>query len=408
MPAVNPSSPFAAVLRRSKFATFDPAIGQVYTSHGGHLHRGNWGFKRPIPLRTKGAHITVTAIDSRQEQTEWKWADREARFVKMWDEVGVTPVLSEQGSWATKLGVRALDMKLDSEFEDQSSMGNVTQSSFFTQIHGPISPAVPNVASMTDKEFENYLRKLRKLRPAFKEYIKEITARQAERDAKEDAMLPAEFNSFWERSWQPGRDHKLFLASKAYHEYNSPESRTIEQQPQTFAGLAYGKSSRLQSHLFNKPKPGRVLELEGGSLYSSFAGTKALVDAHDRRPDSSAAFERQAKGEPDPHAGVVDLKITRATLYYAPQTVGRNPEGLMRAQIEVSVATGGGEDMQRANAHTPGTREYVAHSTTVVAPGGILARPPRKMPTAKQAEEQSSSSSILNTLQNIVSSPRRQ
>ena len=36
--AVVRPSPFGALLRRSKFASYDPKIGQVYTSHGGHAH----------------------------------------------------------------------------------------------------------------------------------------------------------------------------------------------------------------------------------------------------------------------------------------------------------------------------------------------------------------------------------
>ena len=270
MAAASPISPFAAILRRSKFASYDPAIGQVYTSYGGHLHRGNWGLKRPLPLRRRDAHITVKAVDSKEEQTEWKPADAEARFAKMWDVVGITPEVSEAGRWHMKLGQTGqVVWKMDTEFASSEDNTSVGSQSTVHPIYGPNSSAFPNIEAMSDREFKRYLDKLRKARPEFAEYLKLVSARRSREAARSsgkndlDAPTDSEFTSFWESSFETqtslrssSQDFKMFLGSRAHAAYNSPDSRVIEQQPQTYAGLTYAKSSPLQPLLLYLFPPG--------------------------------------------------------------------------------------------------------------------------------------------------------
>ena len=88
-------SPFGALLRRSKFATYDPKIGQVYASYGGHAHRGDWGIKRPLAKQRRGFYAKISAIDTNYEHTDWKGAHKEVRMMKTMEELNSVPRISE-------------------------------------------------------------------------------------------------------------------------------------------------------------------------------------------------------------------------------------------------------------------------------------------------------------------------
>ena len=398
MSVATPSSQFGAILRRSKFASFDPAIAQVYTSHGGHLHRGNWGLKRPLPIRRRDAHITVKAVDSREEQTEWKYGDAEGRFVKMWDEVGFTPSLVSQGPWATKLGALAdVDWKLDTEFAD-ASVEDMSHTAVQDPTYGPTSQAVPNIYAMSDKEFKRYLEKLRKSRPAFVSYLGAYPRKQG----AAGSQTSAQFSSLWDSSRDPGRDHKMFFGSQAYHTYNSPESRSIEQQPQTYAGLTYGRSSPLQNYLLYKPKPGRILDRTLVSRVS-FAGVVVEADFSKTYVDSSVDFKQLAKsGERDPKEGFAMFRVKSFNFGHAPQTVGKVDQASGWTGYQVAVAPMAVE-MDRTNTHLPGSPAYVAHSSRKIKADTLLA--PRSKPRIPQVvaeEEKQSSEQVLRTLGSIL------
>lgn len=407
MAAANPSSQFAAILRRSKFASFDPTIGQVYTSYGGHLHRGNWGIKRPLPIRRRDAYITVNAVDSREEQTEWKAGDTEGRFAKMWDEVTFTPRLDNEGPWATKLGERAeVDWKLDTEFVDSAEAREESRAQLEAEgsIYGPTSSAVPNIHAMSDKEFKRYIEKLRQSRHAFASYFKEVSIRKSQQTG---SQYSPEFSSLWDSSWETSKtdqSHKKFLASQAHHAYNSPESRSIEQQPQTFAGLTYGKSSMLQDLILSKPKPGRVVS----SNNVSFAGVRANGDFSSAVVSTQVDFSKLAKnGERDPEEGFGMFRLKSVTFSHGPQTVGKKPQGLASSQLRVIVVPDGAGDMQRSNTQWPGSPGYVGHNAKKVRTDTMLSKAKPNVPS-KAPEDKSSSKQVLSTLQGILVNSTRE
>ncbi|GBE81860.1 hypothetical protein SCP_0402340 [Sparassis crispa] len=221
--ATQPSSQFAALLRQSKFASFDPAIAQAYTSYGGHAYRGNFGFKRPLPVRHRNATVFVHAVDSRQQQTEWKSAEQQRRWIQMWDEVGATPHVRGGSTWSNKLGpLGEIRWQVDSEFG--SSDSGVDDRGVGAALTGK-STAVANINAMPEREFERYLEKLRKMRPAFREYLK----KHLEKEGR--GSVPT---TLWEQSIKPRTDEYLkdFRATQAYEEYKSPTATSIEQQPQ--------------------------------------------------------------------------------------------------------------------------------------------------------------------------------
>ncbi|KAI0093762.1 mitochondrial ribosomal protein subunit-domain-containing protein [Irpex rosettiformis] len=400
---LTPASPFAALLRRSKFASLDTSIAQVYTSSGGDLYRGNWGLKRPLPIRRRGAHITVKAVDSKEQQTEWNVADQQAKWIDMWGEVGITPTVREGSPWHSRLGSKVLvtDEPFDSEFSkgvrpieelegavegneliegegfiEKGEEGEVVeaQSQELTELTeeeqaaleekntllkildaGP-GASMPNIYSMSDSEFEKYLEKVRTLRPTFLAY------RNLDADAKRRETQETQWLDMHED--HGSRLFKTFLAKHAETVLTAPSSRTIEQQPQHIAGLAYARTSLLQSFLLTPPQPGRVLNkykpssgssAKGVNNVASFAGMlptlveQGLVEAVDwKRLDS---ITPTAPGKESGKYRFID-----ATLLAAPAAVGQTKGGLKEVYIDSSVKRVTDEALKP---HLqPGTREY--------------------------------------------------
>ncbi|BGP30304.1 hypothetical protein JCM10296v2_002058 [Rhodotorula toruloides] len=94
---------YSALLRRSKLATLNPRIDQVYTApSSSRAHGNNYGLKRPLPTKSTRAapFVRVLELDSDDGRTGYRKATRETKFTRQWAEVGV-------GIQATVLGDRA-------------------------------------------------------------------------------------------------------------------------------------------------------------------------------------------------------------------------------------------------------------------------------------------------------------
>ncbi|EIM89761.1 uncharacterized protein STEHIDRAFT_137435 [Stereum hirsutum FP-91666 SS1] len=110
-------SPFASLLRRSRFTSHDPLISQIYTTHGGHASRGDWGLKRPLALRKDGKYITLQSTDSRHQVTEWQGARQPWHWIRRWEELGAeAEVSSKWGEGGQGGGGGDKAEQLDSEF----------------------------------------------------------------------------------------------------------------------------------------------------------------------------------------------------------------------------------------------------------------------------------------------------
>ncbi|KAI9297283.1 hypothetical protein K502DRAFT_115491 [Neoconidiobolus thromboides FSU 785] len=80
------SKSFAQLFRASKFATYDPTIKQVYTTHGSAKKIGDWGLKRNLPKAWRSPVITVKAIDTAERQTPFDSALHDVLFLKRWNQ----------------------------------------------------------------------------------------------------------------------------------------------------------------------------------------------------------------------------------------------------------------------------------------------------------------------------------
>ncbi|KAI0362554.1 hypothetical protein OH77DRAFT_1416826 [Trametes cingulata] len=382
--ASTPPSQFAALLRRSKFASFDPTIGQVYTTFDGHAARGNFGFKRPLALRRRNAHITVQAVDSREQQTVWRSAEPQNRWIRMWDETGASPLSNtHNGSWSARLGpLGEIEFSVDSDLVPRAETTK-------TKTEGeperpPMSQATRNIDAMSDEEFDWYLRRLRQLRPAFRQYLQKYaqTADPAEKDA---TLLSRSLNA-------SGNDFKDFLAHQAYKEYHSPRPRVIEQQPHRYAGLSYTRASSLQTRLNNKPHLGRIIDDdydEKKTLVATAGMTSILAP-------SAAGHHLSNKPR------VSTYRFNEVVLDAAPVTVGVHPEGLEGVKLRTDVIVDSEETREaKENPYPPGTKEYIAHVAPISPSMGVTSST-RQQGSFTTKNPATATTALLGTLQNIT------
>ena len=359
--ATSPPSQFAALLRRSKFASFDPHIGQVYTTFDGHAARGHFGLKRPLAVRRRNAHITVQAVDSREQQTVWRSAERENRWIRMWDELGVSPRANSSSSWLSRLGARVNEVHwlVDSEFapreksaleqareaeEHEIAKGQLAKGVTF---RAPRSWAIPNVEAMSELEFEKYLARLRKLRPAFKRYMG---------DKYENTNWKGA--SLFLHSHIDNSDFLDFLEHHQYKEYHTRRPRQIEQQPHRFAGLSYHHNPPLQVLATHKPVIGRVVADRINRVQSKAGRPTTTNDSVVVAAGMTATLAQGARDSEQRQ--VSEFRVERAAMAHVPRTVAPEPEGLERTLFFPHVfeaSRGAGVGVERA--YRPGSRQYV-------------------------------------------------
>ncbi|KAG7092949.1 hypothetical protein E1B28_009251 [Marasmius oreades] len=318
-----PSSPFAELLRRSRFATFDPSIRQSYYTPPDHASRGDWGLKRPLSLRRRNAFISIPApFDSRAQYIEWSNAENEVRFIRRFEEMQVSPTLKmdamgsmAKSNWEQTLGTKnSSKWVMDSEFafheegveveemaEERRLRTEEAQNEKFDENltglgrEGPgrygsrrrlveESAKVnltPNIYAMSPKEFDRYVRKLRELRPKFNEYIRqaweEEKVRAEEREQRTQSQSTGQSSTARnggllaidsERSpdllsvaqTRQHRHHVRFLEQHTASTFADPNSTAIEQRPHQVAGLLYARLSPLHSQLHAQTQPGIVLQ----------------------------------------------------------------------------------------------------------------------------------------------------
>ena len=385
-------SPFACLLRRSKFASYDPTIGQVYTTYGGNAYRGNWGFKRPLALRKRDKFISVEAVDSPEQQTEWSPRESEARFIKRWEEVAPEPKVRE--AWDNHCtSSRPLHQ---TELAKEDHNGNIVNPAVQRQLgKSPnkqyVAPG-PLVSSMPTRVFNRYLEKLRGQRPEFLEFLSQEAQRSTQTQAAPRLLVAP---SAYEQSALGSAEmvRRRFLQKQSHTIYESPHSRAIEQRPHRNGGLSYEHTSQLTHFFTTTEQPGRLLEKHGnngrGNLQASFAGMAVNVQPPIHRSE-----------------GESKLRIVETMLKRAPSVVSAQPEGLDDAIIDTSAVDVANLRMMRANPFPPGSRAYIAHAQTIVpskGKRGFTVLKSKAQVDEADLERKEASDELLNTLKSIMS-----
>ncbi|KAF7363982.1 hypothetical protein MSAN_01056800 [Mycena sanguinolenta] len=432
------ASPFAQLLRSSKFATYDPQIRQTYYSPQQFVERGYWGLKRPITQRKKNSFITVKQWETRQHYIEWDNAEDQVRFIRRVEELNVRPGLQANAKWAQQLGPAKSTWLVDSEFsphawdapaegqkgeetteEAQEAEedvpeppeqipigglgkqgpgrygGNATRDVTAVpslaqdgkqQYRRPPAGVIPNVASMSPAAFERYLEKLRRIRPAFKDYLAREEERQKklreERDLRAQQTTQAVAHSLepqiagkslMEVAQIPDSSfHLFFIAEHTKSEYQSTATNRIQPQPHRNGALMYTHPSTLDSLFHNKPKPGIILDnatMSAGRFAQmndlkyvvAFAGFAAHLDAHEAFVKGKIPLMDpgvKVDNWPKAIAEMRPVTWSAMALRNVPRVVGADPdEGLSGVKVDLTVTMARAfDDPRRKNPHVPGSR----------------------------------------------------
>ncbi|EAU88692.1 hypothetical protein CC1G_01065 [Coprinopsis cinerea okayama7 len=437
-----PASPFAELLRRSRFASYDPEIKQTYSAPPAYAHRGNWGLKRPISQRRKDAYITLKSYEDHAQYIEWNNAEGSVRFVKRFEQLNMKPEVG--ATWEKNLGPiqdslwltdSEFDQASDSEYryhteekpveeaeekdvllEDLGKKGKggygadatyPTRAPLVEQKTKPWNYRQPNLEAMTNAEFERYLEKLRELRPAFlaelrtqlreKEKRGETTGTLLRPDMSDLQLAAANImssdhraflNNFWEEEYAR-RDTEPAAADPANGEALPRDfvQHKIKPQPHRFGGLIYSHPSLLDTFYSTAPKPAFVLQVQNSGKFTgqgtqqvSFAGVVADLQGPGERP----LFARGTGPRQDAlDRSVVNVRLSSFILDKAPSVVGKHQEGLDGVHVKAAVVPDR-PLAQRSwpNTSKPGTYGYSA----IVQKGAVTldgyGKPGRKQPTA--------------------------
>lgn len=149
-------STFPHLLKRTQFATFDPAITRVYAStpHSS-LRYGDFGLKYPVAREKGPRYIKVTKLDvGHLLGSNWQSAEPEARFIQAHG-TGKTPWTSHSES--TSYASRSRSTWLDDADPSRSSGESSTEEPEFMR----------NVNFMTPRAYRRYLQKIRQHRESF-------------------------------------------------------------------------------------------------------------------------------------------------------------------------------------------------------------------------------------------------
>jgi len=424
MAGPKPTSTFSRIFRRSKFASFDPQIGQVYTTYGGYAHRGDWGLKRPIPTRKRRPFATIRTIDSKQQQTEYENAETDARWIKRWEETGRQARLAGQSGWAELLANPTATTYQRRKRVDGDAEGEMTVVPGSNDRRCPI----PNVNTMTDKEFERYLHKARAAYPKFKATVTNALKQDHERKQSQldpddpkigQPLPPTNMYGLSQRPSVANQHSAEFLSRTSYAHLTNPKSTAILSYPHPTAALRYAPMSLLQTHLMYPSIPGRVLESElrtrkagdlthSASAHASLGGIVASLNPANSDGITGLELGKEASltGSLEPERHATKFRIAQASLSAPPTVVGHTPEGVKNMDLAIDVQSWLGVERQMPNPHRPGSMEYVAHKRAerpgAVGSGAAGAPMQRTMRRSMPKEEKKSEESLLGTLDALI------
>ena len=386
-------SGFPELLRRSRFASFDPTIRQSYGTPPSHLHRGNWGLKRPIAQRKRNAFISLKNFEEHEHYIEWSNAETQVRLIDKIEEINVAPKLVSHVPWFVGLGPAASSewSKMDSEFAPgESGMPHLPESvpSFTPNLEGlglrgkgeygkgPSTTSDddgylhPNLRSMSPRVFNRYLKKLRSLRPEFQKFLRKNGVS----------------TSITESGIPPGNLHIRFLGQhfdkqfqlddekKKQKKLHPNQSQPIRQQPHRLGGLMYASPTYLESFFTSGVQPGIVIEenyrTSNAEPYKYLVSTAGIVGKLDQKragPNVKSIFNSGGIAYPPAallarRTGVntfINVRVVDLHLERLPLAVTAFPSTNSSKEVKIRMElVGHSNDHSRTNIHPPGSMLY--------------------------------------------------
>ncbi|CAG8516492.1 3402_t:CDS:1 [Racocetra fulgida] len=250
---------FPELLRRSRLATFDPSLPQVYTSYGRYKTRGEWGLKRNLPSFLRTNVITVGALDTIEHQTPYKSAETMVKFTKCWKE----------------------NFPLSKMVKPRKD-----------------EPSVINIGKMSDKEFKKFLKK--KVEPRKYEWRKLIKEFDVIASTKVDESGLTSVES----------------ATKKYPAFNEFLNISYERKSPNIQGLTYsynnpGTNIKVQGRTLNRDIPGGVAVGVSGIVANLVSQKATLLNRINREKLETFYVE---KAEFNEH-GKPSVRVSKAPVY---------------------------------------------------------------------------------------------
>lgn len=384
---------FAALLKQSKFATYHPSIGQVYTVFGGHAQRGDWGLKRPLPERRRHRRLKISAIDTREQQSWFDSGESDARTVARWDEIGTrVNVAYQAGRWHeqgfTTLMTRAMP-GIDSEFGGFRAPDSDSDSA---RVHPTLglrydfnSKVFPNIHKMSGSGFDKYLDKIHRRRSDFRAHV------QNEEDHHHRSVpegAPVSLYHYRNRSREGfGRTGNDFLELLAEDEITKAGSRILQAVPHPNGGLSYTAPSYLQTRLTTPPIKSHVVYAPRGNVMPVVGGVTATLAASWSNAKEVVVVDYRRS---DPQRGTYNMRVIDAHMQDPPQVVGRQRTAgvdAMKMGVVAHPVDADAMDHARANPYPPGSVLYCFSESGRAAhiPRAPLKRPNYRMPKNKWA-----------------------
>lgn len=248
------SSSYSALLRRSKLASYNPSIEQVYTSTGGNLSRSNFGLKRPLPQATTSAapFVRVNSLDNAQKRTEFRKGTKEALYVQKWAESGHRVTSSADRTQGATPDL--LRVKVQSRFVPEAFGGAVPKPAEALKAATALNGLPPNFLDFTEQQFDSWLASLTDRRHEFAQFLQKQTA-----DRSGIAVEDAEPTNLYAHAQSAGKDLvaalQQFLAATTDNPLHSNE---LIAHPHRTLGLQYSTITPLEASLA-APVPGRIL-----------------------------------------------------------------------------------------------------------------------------------------------------
>lgn len=149
---------------------------------------GDWGFKRPLPLRTTTKPtlplVRVRKVDSIEQVTDFQSSSDHTITLRKWQEMNMDISVPQDPS----------DLKPSkSVFEEHSDITALSAEDKVKKENSRWKFNGPWLAGMTDGEFEQYLAStVRERRPEFRDYLKQQLASEMSAEQKQQASEKAE------------------------------------------------------------------------------------------------------------------------------------------------------------------------------------------------------------------------
>lgn len=309
-------------------------------------------------------------VDTIYQQTEWDNASTDVMLLRKFEELNVSPKVRSGENWSQRIGggfsanTRAPSYMHDSDYVEKS-FGR-------REVELKNTRPVPNTMAMSEKRFERYLRRVRRLGPEFEVYLEEAEAQRRTTGMmdQQNSSTGSYSKSLYSKANDGTKDYTRFLADKLAQQYEGNNASALRPFPHPCAGLSYIQSNSLQTALTSDPVPGRALHKQetrtkrlvqqvnevavagwvGTVPYGSASDAPAVMDwGSDDSPRSNV---QSGRGKYRPH---------EFELINPPAVVGKSPQRMAALTLDMRLVDWADEGKIRLNPYKPGTAEGIAH-----------------------------------------------